>query len=130
MQSSGHTSGIVKKALLIGAAVLGIALVLGFTVFTGSSARAAKPALRITRSAPMTVQGRHFRAGERVRVTTGSRSTRGQANGGGMFVVVIPGADRCNTVRVLARGSAGSYAVVKLLPAPMCAPARSSSSSR
>jgi hypothetical protein len=29
-------------------------------------------------------------------------------------------------MRVLARGSAGSYAVVKVLPAPACLPARSS----
>ncbi len=49
---------------------------------------------------------------------------RTKANGDGFFVVTIRGTDRCNSVRVLARGSAGSYAVVKMLPSPACMPAR------
>jgi hypothetical protein len=53
------------------------------------------------------------------------KSARAKANGDGTFVVTIPGATRCNTLRVLARGSAGSYAIVKLLPQPACLPARS-----
>ena len=60
-----------------------------------------------------------------VRLTTGSRH-RAKATGSGYFVITIPGADRCNTARVVARGSKGSYAIVKLLPAPMCLPVRSS----
>jgi hypothetical protein len=115
----------MRKALLIGAGAAAGALVLGFTVFAGSSANTSKPSLRITRSAPLTVRGRHFHADERVRLTTGTRTAPAKANGDGYFVITIPGADRCNTVRVLARGSAGSYAVVKLLPAPACMPARS-----
>lgn len=103
-----------------------VALVVGFTIFGRSSAHASKPSLRFTRATPLTVEGRHFRPSERVRLTTGARIARGNANGDGTFVITIPGADRCNTVRVVARGSAGSYAVVKVLPAPACLPARSS----
>jgi hypothetical protein len=115
----------MRALVLIGACVAGVALVLGFTVFGGTSAKAAKPTLRVVGSAPIKVRGDHFRPDENVRVTNGKRSLRTRANGDGFFVVTIPSSDRCNTTRVLARGTAGSYAVVKLLPAPMCMPARS-----
>jgi len=111
--------------MLIGACVAGVALVLGFTQFGGTQGKAVKPTLRVTGSAPLEVRGNHFRSGESVRLTAGKRSLRTKANGNGTFVVTLPGSDRCNTVRVLARGTAGSYAVVKLLPSPACMPARS-----
>ena len=60
-----------------------------------------------------------------MRVTARTLTLRTKANGDGFFVVTIRGTDRCNSVRVLARGSAGSYAVVKILPSPACMPARS-----
>ena len=49
---------------------------------------------------------------------------RTKANGNGYFVITIPGSSRCDSSRVLARGSAGSFVVVKLLPSPECLPAR------
>jgi hypothetical protein len=113
----------MRRALLIAASLVAIALVLGFTAFSRSTH--SKPSLRITRATPLTVQGRHFHGLELVRLTTGSRLAHAKANGSGLFVIAIPGADRCNTTRVVARGAAGSYAIVKLLPAPMCLPARS-----
>ena len=113
----------MRRALLIAAGVAGIALILGFTAFGRSTH--SKPSLRITRATPLTVQGRHFHGSELVRLTTGSRLARTSANGSGFFVITIPGADLCNTTRVVARGTAGSYALVKLLPAPMCLPTRS-----
>ena len=115
----------MRALLLIGACVAGVALVLGFTSFGGLPAKAAKPSLRIVQSAPTKVRGEHFRAGESVRVTAGKRTLRTKANGNGYFVITIPGTSRCDSSRVLARGSAGSYAIVKLLPAPECLPARS-----
>ena len=116
----------MRVLALISVCVAGIALVLGFTEFRDTSpARAAKPSLQVVGSSPVKVRGSHFRAAESVRVTAGKRSLRTTASGNGFFVVTIPGSDRCNTVRVLATGSAGSYAVVKLLPAPMCMPSRS-----
>ena len=116
----------MRRAVLIAAGVAFVALVLGIAAFTRSSARAAKPSLRITGEAPFTVQGRHFRASERVRLAGGSHRAAARANGGGTFVITIPGATRCDTLRVVARGSAGSYAVVRLLPSPACAAVRSS----
>jgi len=116
----------MRAALILAAVVVVIALVLGFTVFGGSSAHASKPSLRLTSTTPLTVQGRHFRASEQVRLGTGAHGARATANDDGYFVITIPGATRCDTVRVVARGSAGSYAVVKLLPLPACAPVRSS----
>ena len=116
----------MRRALLIAAGIATIALVLGFATFNRTTSQGSKPSLRVTRATPLTVQGRHFRASELVRLTTGSRTARGRASGSGYFVITIPGADRCNTVRVVARGTKGSYAIVKLLPAPMCLPSRSS----
>ena len=116
----------MRALLLIGACVAAVALVLGFTLFGGNSAQAAKPSLRIVQSAPTKVRGEHFRGGENIRVTAGKRAVTTKANGNGYFVITIPGSDRCNSGRILARGSAGSYAVVKQLPAPACMPARSS----
>jgi hypothetical protein len=80
--------------------------------------------LKLERSIPLTVRGRRFYARERVRLSAGARAARATARSRGTFVVTIPGTTACNTVRVVARGSAGSYAVVKLLPSPDCLPAR------
>jgi predicted RNA-binding protein with TRAM domain len=118
----------MRRALLIAAGGAAIALLLGFAAFSRTTSHGSKPSLRITRATPLIVQGRHFRASELVRLTSGSRTARAKASGSGSFVITIPGANRCNTVRVVARGTAGSYAIVKLLPAPMCAPVRSSGS--
>jgi hypothetical protein len=116
----------MRVLVLFGACLAAIALVLGFTTFRGGSAKAAKPTLRIMHSKPAKVRGEHFRAGEVVRVTAGKRTLATRANGDGTFVVTIPGAGRCESTRVLARGSAGSYVIVKLLPSPECLPARTS----
>ena len=116
----------MRALVLIGACVAAIALVLGFTAVTRNDAKAARPTLRIVHSKPTKVRGEHFRPGEAVRVTAGKRTLGAKANGDGTFVVTIPGASRCESTRVLARGSAGSYAVVKLLPSPECLPARTS----
>lgn len=98
---------------------------LGFTILGGSTARATRPSLQVVRSTPLKIRGEHFRARERVRLTAAAKTIRAKANGDGLFVVTIRGATRCDTMRVLARGSAGSYAVVKVLPSPACLPARS-----
>jgi hypothetical protein len=116
----------MRRTLLIAAGIAAIALVLVFAAFSRTTSRSSKPSLRITRATPLIVQGRHFRASELVRLTSGSRTARVKASGTGYFVIPIPGADRCNTVRVVARGTKGSYAIVKALPAPMCLPVRSS----
>jgi hypothetical protein len=114
----------MRTAALLGVCVTAAVVVLGFTIFGGSS-RAGRPSLHIVRAAPLTVRGAHFRPREHVRVRAGANAVRTSASAEGLFVVTIRGATRCDSVRVLARGSAGSYAVVKLLPPPACQPARS-----
>jgi hypothetical protein len=108
---------------------VGVVTVLGFTLLSGSSTSRGRPALHVDRNtpsnAPLTVRGDHFRSGESIRVSTGKKAVQTKANGAGVFVITIRGATRCDTVRVVARGSAGSYAIVKMLPPPMCLPARS-----
>jgi hypothetical protein len=116
----------VRRALLIAGGGAAVALVLGFTAVSGSRGHASKPSLRVARAVPFRVEGRHFRVSERVRLTTGSHAARAMANGAGYFVIAIPGATRCDTLRVVARGSAGSYATVKLLPPLACIPVRAS----
>ena len=115
----------MRTAALLGICATAAAVVLGFTILGDSgSKKAGSPSIRLVRAAPLTVRGAHFRSGERVRVTAAGKSAQTKANGDGTFVVVVRGATRCETLRILARGSAGSYAIVKLLPQPACLPAR------
>jgi hypothetical protein len=105
---------------------LGVVAVLGIAVVaTGSSYARCKASLRVVREGPLAIRGDHFRAREHVRVTTGAWTRRAVASRNGVFVVTVRGATRCDVVRVLARGSGGSYAVLKLLPSPECLPASS-----
>jgi hypothetical protein len=122
----GNTRLGMRKGALAGAAVALLAVVAGFTVLGKPNAKAARPALRVVRTSPLKIRGEHFRGRERVRLTAGAAVVRATAGGGGVFVVTIHGATRCDSVRILARGSAGSYAVIKVLPSPACLPARSS----
>jgi hypothetical protein len=113
------------KVAFAGASVLVIATVAGFTVLGRSDKAAAHPKLRVSQSSPLTIRGDHFRSSEHVDLTAGQRTVRARASGAGTFVVTIRGVTRCDVTRVLARGSAGSYDVVKMLPSPECLPARS-----
>jgi hypothetical protein len=115
----------MRKAAFAGTIVVAIAIVVGFTVLGRSGPAAAHPTLRVTRSSPMTIRGAHFRSSERVDLTAGQRTVRTRASSAGTFVVTIRGVTRCDVTRVLARGSTGSYVVVKMLPSPECLPARS-----
>ena len=115
----------MRMAALLGVCATAAAVVLGFTILGESGSKnGGSPSMRLVRAAPLTVRGAHFRSGERVRVTAAGKSAQTKANGDGTFVVVVRGATRCETLRILARGSAGSYAIVKLLPQPACLPAR------
>ena len=115
----------MRIAALLGVCATVAIVVLGFTILGGgSNARASRPALKLERASPLTVRGERFRSEEQVRLSAGHRQARAKANGDGTFVVTIPGATRCDTTRVVARGSAGSYTVLKLLPSPACLPGR------
>jgi hypothetical protein len=76
---------------------------------------------------PITIAGARFQRGERVRVTlvretTSKRIVR--AGRRGTFLVTFPRVTttRCDLFRVVAVGSKGSRAVLKILPAPACSP--------
>jgi hypothetical protein len=86
-----------------------------------------RPALRVIDERPFTVEGRHFRSRERVKVTlykrqASVRTRRVTASSRGAFLAVLQEAsvDRCDTILVRAVGARGSNAALKLLPRPAC----------
>jgi hypothetical protein len=120
-----NTGVVMRTAALLGMCATAAVVVLGFTILGGSGSKPGlRPTIRLIRAAPLTVRGEHFHSGEQVRVTAAGKSAQTKSNGDGIFVVTVRGATRCETLRILARGSAGSYAIVKLLPQPACLPAR------
>jgi hypothetical protein len=82
--------------------------------------------LTVTARHPVTVAGRGFHPGERVRVVLyldRTRAANATASARGRFVVRYSATlDRCAAIRVVARGNRGSVASFAL--APQCAPAR------
>ncbi|HEV8687160.1 MAG TPA: hypothetical protein VGQ84_07780 [Gaiellaceae bacterium] len=104
-----------------------VAVVLAAFVAGDALTAPNRPVLRLAKLQPLTVVGRSFPAGERVRVrvlapVTAFRWTRADRNGS--FTVRfgdIP-ATRCDVIRVIAVGSGGSRVVLKELPAPACSP--------
>ena len=95
---------------------------------SASSAQSSgRPALRVIDQRPFTVEGRHFRSRERVKVTlykqqASVRTRRVTASGRGAFQAVLQqgGIDRCDAIFVRAVGTRGSNAVLKMLPRPAC----------
>jgi len=84
------------------------------------------PALLLADRAPLVVRGVHFRSSERVRLSVaGVRRAAITATAAGTFVARLGQVrdDACtNPLLVVAVGSAGSHAVLKL-PQPECPPA-------
>jgi hypothetical protein len=88
---------------------------------------AAQPSLRLVDRTPVTVQGRNFRARERVTVSLYKASARAgtrrvKASRAGVFTATLPETriDRCDAIFVRAVGTGGSLAQLKLLPRPAC----------
>ncbi len=119
---------VVFGAVLL--AVLG--LVVGFTVVRTTDDADARATLSLVRKTPLTVRGEHFEAGERVRLRAMlHRATAATAGPSGSFVATFQTpTTRCDRVRVIAIGSEGSHAVLKLLPAPACIAAKTPASSK
>lgn len=121
------------KRVVVGLVLLAVVgLVVGFTVVRASDDAQARPALRLVQKTPLTVRGEHFHAGERVRLrATLHRATAATAGSNGSFVATFGKlTTRCDRVRVIAIGSEGSHAVLKLLPPPACIAAKTPSSSK
>lgn len=122
-----HTFRQMVKALAL---LLAVGAALAAAVAGHATSGAARPTLALVKSAPVTVQGRHFKARERVRVTFsagGAKTIRNvRAGSTGSFVAAASEEmqhDRCgDLLLVLAEGREGSHASLKY-PLPECPPA-------
>ena len=101
-----------------------VTIALGCTAGTafGGSETATKASLQVIRQAPITIQGHGFRARESVRVSAAGRQWRLKASARGSFVLPLRGADRCKVLRVVAVGSAGSRAILRIMALHQCPP--------
>jgi hypothetical protein len=123
----------MRKAVVAALLLVALGLALGFTVAYDSGDNPTRSAsLRLVAKTPLTVRGEHFRPGERVRLRAMlRRKTAAIAGPQGSFLASFQApTTRCDRVRVIAIGSEGSHAVLKLLPAPACIAARTPGSSK
>lgn len=117
--------GEMRTLIICGAIALSGAL----PALTAAAHSQGTAALRLQDRSPVIVAGTGFERGEQVRVTL-IRDTSTwrfvRAGRPGTFVVTFAGASvsRCDLVRVVAVGSRGSRAVLKILPSPACMPLR------
>lgn len=79
---------------------------------TAADTTATRATLKIVGVEPVTVAGRAFKSGERVRVSADGRKKTLIAGARGGFKVIFPQANVCNGLVVVARGSEGSRATV------------------
>ena len=99
-----------------------VALGCGGETAVGGSETAKKASLQVIRQTPLTIQGHGFRSQENVRVSAAGRQWRPKASAGGSFVLTLRGANRCNIVRIVALGSDGSRAILRIMPLRSCGP--------
>jgi hypothetical protein len=88
----------------------------------GGSERATRASLQVIRQTPLTIQGHGFRSHENVRVSAAGRQWRPKASARGSFVLTLRGANRCTIVRIVAVGSDGSRAILRIMPLRSCGP--------
>jgi hypothetical protein len=96
---------------------------------SGANGASQQQTLRIVDRDPLALRGEGFRPRERVRVSLSapvSERKFTRANGLGSFRVTFleVSTTRCDDVRAVASGGAGSRVMLKLLPAPACMPMR------
>lgn len=98
---------------------------LGYAAGTaaGGSVAATKASLQVIRQTPMTIRGQGFRSQESVRVSAAGRQWYPKSSARGSFVLTLRGANRCKIVRIVAVGSDGSRAILRIVPARQCAEA-------
>jgi hypothetical protein len=99
------------------ALLVAVAVGCGAGTADGGSEAAAKPSLQVLRQAPMTIQGHGFRSQESVRVSAAGRQWHPKAGARGSFVLTLRGANHCKIVRIVAVGSNGSRASLRIVPA-------------
>ena len=98
-----------------------IALGCGTGTADGGPETPTKASLQVIRQAPVTIQGHGFRARESVRVSAAGRQWSSKAGARGSFVLTLSGANPCRIVRIVAVGSRGSRATLRIIPAGACA---------
>jgi hypothetical protein len=84
-----------------------------------------RPQLKLVDRSPLVVRGTGFKPRERVRVelsVVASELRRVRTTRAGTFTVAFARVTvhRCDSVRIVAVGTGGSHAALKLLPAPAC----------
>jgi hypothetical protein len=102
------------------ALLITVALGCGAGKADGGAKAPAKPSLQVINQAPMTIEGHGFRSRESVRVSAAGRQWRSRTGARGSFTLTLRGANHCKIVRILAVGSNGSRASLRIVPA--CAP--------
>jgi hypothetical protein len=109
------------------ARAIGVSAVVAAALFAVQATSATTPpSLRLVKFQPLTVQGRSFAPGERVRVRVLAPDAAfrwATADRVGSFTARfdIP-ATRCDLIRVIAIGSGAGRVVLKRLPSPACSP--------
>ncbi len=98
-----------------------VALGCGAGSADGGSETAGKASLQVVGQAPLTIQGRGFTSRENVRVSAAGRQWHSKAGARGSFVLKLSGANPCRIVRIVAVGSDGSRAILRMIPARACA---------
>lgn len=99
-----------------------VALGCGAGTAGGGPEAAKKASLQVVRQTPMTIRGQGFRPQESVRVSAAGRQWTPKVGAHGSFVLTLRGANRCKIVRIVAVGSGGSRAILRIFPLA-CAPA-------
>jgi hypothetical protein len=122
MQQTRNTVRVVRGT---GLAAIIVALV--WTSVGPSSAARAKPQLKVLATRPLVVQGMHFRARERVRVTATTTEAvirTVHTTAAGAFKAQFPTVSigRCEGATLKAVGAAGDRASFKVLQDQDCAP--------
>lgn len=122
MQQARNTVGVVRGT---GLAAIVVALV--WTSVALSSGTRAKPQLKVLATRPLVVQGTHFQAGERVRVTaktSGAATRTVRATAAGSFKATFSSVSvgRCEGATITAVGVARDRATSKVLQDQDCAP--------
>ena len=93
-----------------------VALGCGAGSADGGSETATKASLHVVRQTPMTIRGQGGRPQESVRVSAAGREWNPKASARGSFVLTLRGANRCKIVRIVAVGSNGSRAILRIIP--------------
>jgi hypothetical protein len=99
---------MVRLALVASVIAIAAAALSGATLAGGSDATRERPTLRLAGLAPFTVEGRGFKASERVRLSANNVRRTVTAGRRGRFLANFGRVNLCEEVTVVAVGTRGS----------------------